>query len=48
MTEQKAKSTPRIQVTMEARQYHRQRLVLAVLTVFWELSEGHLVANGDW
>jgi len=48
MTEQKAQSTPRIQVTMEARQYHRQRLVLAVLTVFRELTADHVVANEVW
>ena len=48
MTEQKAKSTPRIQVTMEAHQHHRLRLVFAVLTVFPELSAGHMVVNEVW
>ena len=48
MTEQKAQSTPKNQVTKEARQHHRQRLVLTVLTVFRELSAGHLVANEVW
>jgi hypothetical protein len=48
MTEQKAKSTPKNQVTKEARQHHRQRLVLTVLTVFRELSAGHVVANEVW
>jgi len=49
--EQKAplqKSTPKNQVTMEARQHHRQRLVLAVLTVFRELATDHVVANEVW
>ena len=51
MTEQKgtlAKTTPKNQVTKETRQYHQQRLVLAVLTVFRELSAGHVVANEVW
>ena len=46
MTEQKAKSTTKNQVTKEARQRHRQRLVLTVLTVIPELPVGHLVTSG--
>ena len=48
MTEQKAKSTPKNQVTMETRQLHRQRLALVVLTVFRELTADHVVANEVW
>ena len=45
-----AKSTPmaRIQVMIGARKHHRQRLTLVILTVFPELSAGHVVANRDW
>ena len=48
MTEQKAKSTPKNQVTMEAHQHHRLRLVFAVQTVFRELTADHVVANEVW
>ena len=48
MTEQKAESTPKNQVTKEAHQDHRLRLVFAVLTVFPESSAGHMVVNGVW
>ena len=39
-----AKPIPKNQVTKEARQHHRQRLILTALMVFRELSAGHLVA----
>ena len=48
MTEQKAvlvKPDDQKLATREAHQQHQQRLVLSVLTVFPELSAGHLVAN---
>ena len=48
MTEQKAKSTPKNQVTKEAHQHRRLRLVFAVQTVFPELSAGHMVVNEVW
>ena len=46
MTEQKGTFTEIH--PQEARQHHQPRLVLAVLTVFRELSAGHVVANKDW
>ena len=48
MTEHKAflvKPDDQKLVTMEARQHHRQRLVLGLLTVFAELSADHVVVN---